>query len=88
MAWSVEATAKFYRALAQFGTDFTMLAQMFPSRQRRHIKLKFNREERAHPDLIKRALMNRLPIDEAEFLQHMKRSQDAEQQRGSSQQNQ
>ncbi|CAH0049293.1 unnamed protein product [Clonostachys solani] len=50
--WTAEETKLFYRGLAMFGTDFEMISQMFPGKQRRHVKLKFNREERHSPQLI------------------------------------
>jgi hypothetical protein len=36
----------FPQALAQWGTDFEMIARLFPHRNRRQIKLKFTREEK------------------------------------------
>lgn len=44
--WSAEDTEKFYEYLAMHGTDFSIITSLFPGRQRRHIKMKFNREER------------------------------------------
>jgi transcription factor TFIIIB component B'' len=44
--WSVDDTRRFYQSLRQCGTDFEMLAQLFPRRTRRHLKLKFKKEER------------------------------------------
>ncbi len=51
--WSQDDTALFYRGLAAFGTDFTLIAQLFPSRDRRNIKNKFTREEREFPDEVR-----------------------------------
>lgn len=48
--WGDVETELFYRALRHFGTDFTLIAQLFPKRDRRHIKNKFNKELRAVPD--------------------------------------
>lgn len=50
--WTAEETKLFYRGLAMFGTDFEMISKMFPGKQRRHVKLKYNREERHAPQLI------------------------------------
>lgn len=50
--WSPEETALFYRALRAFGTDFTLIAQLFPARDRKNIKNKFCREERESPQLV------------------------------------
>lgn len=54
--WSAEDTELFYRGLGMLGTDFTLIARMFPSRNRRHVKMKFNREEKANPDRINAVL--------------------------------
>jgi transcription factor TFIIIB component B'' len=54
--WGPEATEQFYEALRTFGTDFMMIASMFPGTTRRSIKLKFVREERENPTKIKKAL--------------------------------
>ncbi|KAK2074435.1 hypothetical protein P8C59_008642 [Phyllachora maydis] len=55
--WSEEETALFYTALASFGTDFDTISRMFPGKERRHVKLKFNREERECPNRINAALI-------------------------------
>lgn len=51
-AWKKEETEKFYAALRMFGTDFGIIARMFPGRTRGQIKAKFQREERANSDII------------------------------------
>jgi len=43
-SWSVADTAAFYEALRVHGTDFTLIASLFPHRERRQIKNKFKRE--------------------------------------------
>ncbi|KAH6610394.1 transcription factor tfiiib component [Trichoderma cornu-damae] len=66
--WTDEETDLFYRGLRMFGTEFEMISKMFPNKQRRHIKLKYNREERHRPNLINAALIGektvRIDIDE------------------------
>lgn len=57
--WTPEETQLFYRGLAMFGTDFQIIAKMFPAKQRRHVKLKFNREEKHNPKLIDAALIGK-----------------------------
>ncbi|OLN96809.1 Transcription factor TFIIIB component B'' [Colletotrichum chlorophyti] len=47
--WTEEETELFYRGLQMFGTDFQMISGMFPGKNRRHVKMKFNREERHAP---------------------------------------
>ncbi|SPO04549.1 uncharacterized protein DNG_07234 [Cephalotrichum gorgonifer] len=55
--WSAEDTEKFYGHLKVYGTDFTILASLFPGRQRRHLKMKFNREERFAKHRVDAALV-------------------------------
>jgi len=55
--WTEEQTDAFYDALRMFGTDFFIISKMFPGKTRRHIKLKFVREERLDPDRVKSALI-------------------------------
>ena len=54
--WSVQDTEFFYKALSQFGTDFTLISQLFPGRQRRHLKNKFTRESKIAPKRVDEAL--------------------------------
>ena len=44
--WDEGSTEAFYNALSQWGTDFEMISQLFPTRTRRQIKAKFVIEER------------------------------------------
>jgi len=60
--WSNEETYRFYQALRQCGTDFTMITTLFPSRTRRQIKAKFKKEERERHALVDQALDHRLPL--------------------------
>jgi transcription factor TFIIIB component B'' len=55
-AWSEEDTERFYTALAMFGTDFMCITEMFPSRTRKMIKMKFIREERLDLQRVNAAL--------------------------------
>lgn len=57
--WSARDTEKFYEAIRQFGTDFTMIQQLFPDKTRHQIKLKYKKEERQHPLLLTDAMNNR-----------------------------
>lgn len=56
-SWDEEMTDLFYRGLRMFGTDFGVISNLFPGRSRRQIKLKFNNEERRHPQRIKDTLL-------------------------------
>ncbi|KAM0338463.1 hypothetical protein ACHAPU_011316 [Fusarium lateritium] len=66
--WTDVETELFYRGLSMFGTDFEMISKMFPGKQRRHVKLKYNREERHCPDRITAAVVGektvKIDIDE------------------------
>ncbi|XP_028764594.1 uncharacterized protein LOC114722677 isoform X2 [Neltuma alba] len=57
--WSKQDTELFYEAIRQFGTDFSMIQQLFPDRTRHQIKLKYKQEERQHPLLLSDAVNNR-----------------------------
>ncbi|KAF7727124.1 Transcription factor TFIIIB component B [Apophysomyces ossiformis] len=62
--WSAEETDLFYDALAQFGTDFEMISHLLPGRTRSQVRMKFNREERAHPEKVTDYLFRRKkPVD-------------------------
>lgn len=54
--WTEEETERFYAALSSWGTDFEMISKLFPNKQRKHVKLKFNREERINRQRIDDAL--------------------------------
>jgi transcription factor TFIIIB component B'' len=70
--WTEIETETFYRGLRMFGTDFGLLARMFPGKNRRHVKLKFNREERACPARVNDALVGEktVAIDLEEYKSH------------------
>ncbi|KAK9942582.1 hypothetical protein M0R45_008236 [Rubus argutus] len=48
-------TELFYEGIEQFGSDFSMIAQLFPGRTRHQIKLKFKKEDRQNPLRINEA---------------------------------
>jgi len=54
--WTEEETRIFYMALRQCGQDFTMIAEFFPTRDRRQISRKYKKEEKEHTELVDRAL--------------------------------
>jgi transcription factor TFIIIB component B'' len=66
--WNEDDTELFYRGIGMLGTDFTLICKMFPGRNRRHVKMKFNREERLNPVRINSVLTGKksmsLDIDE------------------------
>ncbi|KAH9900393.1 hypothetical protein F4778DRAFT_738770 [Xylariomycetidae sp. FL2044] len=57
--WNEVETDRFYHYLKMFGTDFDTIANCFPGRTRRSIKLKFNREENLRPNRINATIMVR-----------------------------
>ncbi|ORY70088.1 uncharacterized protein BCR38DRAFT_333378, partial [Pseudomassariella vexata] len=57
--WTDEDTERFYHYLQMFGTDFETISHLFPGKTRRHIKLKFNREEKARPKRVNASMMAR-----------------------------
>ncbi|XP_057450169.1 transcription factor TFIIIB component B''-like [Lotus japonicus] len=57
--WSKQDTELFYEAVREFGTDFSMIQQLFPDRTRHQIKLKYKKEERQHPLQLSDAVNSR-----------------------------
>eukprot|EP00607_Mallomonas_marina_P008887 CAMPEP_0182421530 /NCGR_PEP_ID=MMETSP1167-20130531/6958_1 /TAXON_ID=2988 /ORGANISM="Mallomonas Sp, Strain CCMP3275" /LENGTH=357 /DNA_ID=CAMNT_0024598773 /DNA_START=165 /DNA_END=1238 /DNA_ORIENTATION=+ len=70
MGWSIEETRRFYQALRQCGTDFSLMQAFFPGRTRRHLKLKFFREEKQFPELMKAILRAKSPLELTPFQAH------------------
>jgi hypothetical protein len=69
--WTVDETRKFYKAIEIFGADFSMIAKLFPTRNRDQIKNKFRKEEKTNIQKVdeafkknnvlgKRSLMDRI----------------------------
>ncbi|XP_061720400.1 uncharacterized protein LOC133527415 [Cydia pomonella] len=61
--WSEAETVRFYRALAAVGTDFTLMAPLFPDRNRRDLKIKFKKEERLNGAQVDKALRSQTAWD-------------------------
>ncbi|XAR62522.1 hypothetical protein NMG60_11017308 [Bertholletia excelsa] len=57
--WSKQDTELFYEAVRQFGSDISMIQQLFPDRTRNQVKLKYKKEERQHPLRLHEALTTR-----------------------------
>ena len=68
-SWDEAKTQLFYKGLRMFGTDFMMISKMFPGLSRRHVKLKYTREERTNLDRIHSALSSREEVDMEELAQ-------------------
>ncbi|CAB3979761.1 ---NA--- [Paramuricea clavata] len=60
--WGKQETLYFYEVLSQTGTDFSLMAKLFPKRNRTELKRKFKREEKVNRDLIDKALSQRIPL--------------------------
>ncbi|XP_021725680.1 uncharacterized protein LOC110692912 [Chenopodium quinoa] len=54
--WTKQDTELFYQSLSQFGSDLSMIQQLFPGRTRHQIKLKYKKEERQNPMRVNDAL--------------------------------
>ncbi|GMH00188.1 hypothetical protein Nepgr_002027 [Nepenthes gracilis] len=72
--WSNYDTELFYQAISQFGSDLSMIQQLFPGRTRHQIKLKNKKEERRHPLRLHDALSTR-PKDLSHMEQLMRKLQ-------------
>lgn len=92
--WNKEDTLFFYKALHTLGTDFSLMAQLFPGRSRRELKMKFKKEDRINHALVDKALSQPLQFNikelkqeaedkrkqkELDELQKQKRSEELEQ---------
>ncbi|KAI5950964.1 hypothetical protein KGF54_004038 [Candida jiufengensis] len=67
--WTPKELNDFYQALSMFGTDFSLISQLYPHRTRKQIKSKFALEERKYPEVIELALRRKLPIDFEKYCQ-------------------
>ena len=65
--WDNAETEKFYIAISTWGTDFTMLAHLFPGRSRRQLRNKFKLEERRNRVKLDLALERRLAPNVEDF---------------------
>ncbi|KAG9234456.1 hypothetical protein BJ875DRAFT_461563 [Amylocarpus encephaloides] len=73
--WDETDTEKFYKGLKMFGTDFEMIAKLFPNRNRKQVKLKFNKEERVDGARVSRTMIGEkdpINLEEYETLSGMK----------------
>ena len=53
--WTEEETKRFYKAIEIFGADFSMIAKLFPTRNRDQIKNKFRKEEKVNVKIMDEA---------------------------------
>eukprot|EP01133_Synstelium_polycarpum_P004362 gene4362-5097_t len=79
--WDPAETQRFYEALEKYGTDFSLIENIFENRTRRQLKTKYLQEVKKNPDFIHSKLNNRGPINLEEYQQksrEMKQSKLAE----------
>ncbi|TID19823.1 hypothetical protein CANINC_003706 [Pichia inconspicua] len=57
--WTPQEVSELLRAVAAFGTDFGLIAELFPHRTRRQVKARFLLEEKVRPHLVEIALARR-----------------------------
>lgn len=62
-SWAKHETDLFYESLSTWGTDFSIIAGIFPGRTRRQIRNKFKYEERKNPTKLELALVRKLPTN-------------------------
>lgn len=67
LRWTPQEVAELLKAISLWGTDFGLIAKLFPHRTRKQVKAKFLLEEKLHPHLIEFALLRKLPVDIREY---------------------
>ncbi|XP_076450199.1 uncharacterized protein LOC143286505 [Babylonia areolata] len=65
--WSKKETERFFGALRLVGTDFFLMAKMFPSRSRKDLKNKFSKEDKQNRALIDKALQEHVEFTKNHF---------------------
>ncbi|KIV80506.1 hypothetical protein PV11_08002 [Exophiala sideris] len=65
--WDDEQTELFYKGLRMFGTDFAMIANLFPGLDRKQVKLKYIIEERADPVRVRNSVAAKETVDIEEY---------------------
>ncbi|XP_066151507.1 transcription factor TFIIIB component B'' homolog [Euwallacea fornicatus] len=56
LSWSQKETVRFYKALNLIGTDFSLMSQLFPKRNRQELKNKFKKEDKSNRQLVDKVL--------------------------------
>lgn len=70
--WDEHEIAQFYKGLEIFGTDFSMLKELIPTKSRKQIKLKFRKEEKCNLRKIEESLSKNSCFKDIESLSAMK----------------
>ena len=50
--WTEKETVRFFKALSIFGTDFSMMENIFKRRSRHELKMKYKKEEKQNRALV------------------------------------
>lgn len=76
--WSLKDTIKFYEALHQHGTDFSLMMSSFPNRERKNLKRKFVFEDKKNRELVDLVIGNNrgTSADLQEVIQQLKTQHD------------
>ncbi|EGC37942.1 hypothetical protein DICPUDRAFT_76451 [Dictyostelium purpureum] len=61
--WSEAETREFIIALKKYGTDFSVLENVFPHRDRRQLKAKFKREQNENPNILDDIIKGKINYD-------------------------
>lgn len=67
MKWTAQEVAELLRGVSLWGTDFGLIAQLFPHRTRKQVKARFLLEEKQRPHLVEFALLRKAPVDVDEY---------------------
>ena len=65
--WDDLSTEMFYQGLKMFGTDFKMISNMIPGKNRRQVKLKFNIEEKTNLSKVQRHLGQKETVELTDY---------------------
>ena len=76
--WTERETVRFFKALSVFGTDFSMMENVFRRRSRHDLKMKFKKEERTNRALVDKCLSQGLKFDASFFDQESEQEEDEE----------
>ncbi|UZJ51060.1 hypothetical protein CBS101457_000380 [Exobasidium rhododendri] len=65
--WDAQETRRFLQAVSMWGSDFEMIARMFPNRNRKQIRSKWRSLERTDSRSLDLAFKRKLPVDLEEY---------------------
>lgn len=69
--WTKSETLRFYNALNSIGTDFMLMCELFPKRNRKELKMKFKKEEKLNRALVDKALTQPRQFDMQDLLKEL-----------------